>query len=316
MNTFNPHTILGLAIPTNEPTTCKEYFLDSLHYLKEVAPITTILFNFQKPWTQEEIDQATAHCKSLGFEVRYSFNEYNIEGKGKVPFNQIRNDACKLMPDAKFFALTDDDFKYRGPSNSMDRTAGQQYVETIDYLTRFKNCGLVLMGGTMFKKIPRYHIGPVDLENTFITGRGYVMRSMGEEGLTLPKDCLHLVGSDEEKVSAGFRLSKGLYPAKFGFSRTAHYEYHSKTVVSGENMYGWNADDILDENNSKYIREHYNPKFKGKGFYNVVKAETYFENGGIDVYNEDTIKEYTVNYKETNTQELIDAIIERCKSEN
>lgn len=303
---FNPHTILGIAIPTNEPETCKEYFLASLEYMKEVAPISTILFNFQRPWTSNQIYEAVNICENLGFEVRWSFNEYKIEGKGKVPFNKIRNDACKLMPEAKFFALTDDDFKYRGPSASMNKTAGQQYVDVIDYLTTFENCGLVLMSGTMVKKVPKYCIAPVDLTNTYLTGRGFVMRSMGEEGLTLPKDCLHLVGSDEERVSAGFRLVKGLYPAKMPFSRTAHYE---NKVQPGHEMYDWNNEEILNSNNAKYIRDNYNKNFKGKDTFNVVDPEKYFSAGGIDVYDKEVVEQYTRSYQDVSTEELVSKII-------
>lgn len=330
---FNPHTILGCALPTNEPKTAFDYILSSLEYFKEVAPITTFLFNFQAPWTDEDIKKAVDMCESYGFEVRYTYNSYTVEGRGLVPFNQIRHDACALMPEGKFFALTDDDFKYRWGTAKNNRSAGQQYVDTIHYLTTHEKCGLVLMGGSLFKKIPRHHIGPVDLQNTFITGHGYVMRSLGPDvALTLPVDALWCLGSDEEKVCAGARLSRGYYPAKFGNSRTLHYENHrgkDKTqklletmdeteletvndgkITGGAQVYGWNRVDILDSNNNKFIRDNYNPKFKGQGYYNVVDTELYFKNGGIDVYDKRVVEEYTTDYTDRDSEEQIKEIIE------
>ena len=151
---FDPHTILGLAVPTNEPDVAFNYLLNTLDPLKSVAPITTFLFNFQKPWDEESIQKAVDICESKGFAVRYAFNSYEIKAKGEVPFNKIRNDACKLMPEAKFLVLMDDDFSFQWRSNSVVKSAGEQYLDIIDYMVKYPKCGFVLLKGKLLLEDP------------------------------------------------------------------------------------------------------------------------------------------------------------------
>lgn len=322
INMKNLHTILGFSLPTNEPETAFEYILTSLENLKAVAPISTFLINFQKPWTEEQINKAVSLIESYGFEVRWSFNEYEIKGKGLVPFNRIRDDACKLMPEAFAYALTDDDMTYKGSSPKMKKNAGEQFLDSIHYLLHYEKCGMVLFGGSLYKKTPNYQLQPVDIINTYITGRGLIFRNLGDDCRTIPKECLDFVGSDEEKISAAYRLAKGYYPAKLRMARVHHYENHrakesknpkknDNKLTSGAEQYGWNDAKILDENNLGYIKEHYNPEFKGKDNYNVCSFENYTNAGGINVYDEEVVKKYNYNYENKTSEEVLNEIINK-----
>lgn len=311
---MNTHTILGMALPTNEPDTAFEYILKSLDHFKEVAPITTFLMNFQKPWSDGEIIKATEIIKSYGFEVRWSFNSYEVKGEGLVPFNKIRTDACKLMPEAKFYALTDDDMQFCGPSPNIFKSAGQQYLEAIHYLTMHDNCGLVLIGGTMFRKISKYSIGPVPLVSEYLTNRGFIARNIYPEGYSLPNDAYELVGSDEEKVTAADRLFRGWYPAKFGCGRIRHYENTGKKgkLESGSKAYNWNKVEILRENNFKFIKDHYKVDFSmNEGDYDVVDHDQYFANGGVNVYDKEVVKMLTTDYTNSSCRVLMSEIINK-----
>lgn len=314
------HTLLGFALPTNEPQTAFDYILTSLDNLRAVAPISTFLINFQKPWTKEEMEKAVEIIKSYGFAVRYTYNEYEIKGKGLVPFNRIRDDACKLMPEAFAYALTDDDMTYKGSSATMKKNAGEQFLDSIHYLLTHEKCGMVLFGGSLYRKSPNYVLQPCDIVNTYITGKGLIFRNLGDECRTIPKECLDFVGSDEEKVSAAYRLAKGYYPVKLRMARVHHYENHrskekkkkneDKLVTSGQDAYGWNTEEILNANNLGYIKKNFNPKYKGKDNYDVCSLENYFNGGGIDVYDEEIVKKYRKNYENMSKDEVISDIIQ------
>ena len=295
----NPHTILGLAVPTNEPDVAFNYLLATVHNLKAVAPIASFLFNFQKPWTEEQILKAVDICEENGFEVRYSINSYTVEGKGKVPFNAIRGDACRLMPEAKFFVLMDDDFSFLPRSATCYKSAGEQYVDCIKYLTEHPDCGILLLKNKVNAHlIPKYFIMPaVSLDNVYITDKGIILRNFDpENGWVVPHTAIDLLGSDEEKVACSWRLAHGLYPAIMNFTRTLHYENANKIsgdkVQSGEVMYQWNTKEILDANANRFIRENFYPAFKNRGWRptRLIDPAHYLSISGID-FTEDDIRE-------------------------
>lgn len=312
--------VLGIPLPTNEPDVAFDYFLDSIDEMLPIKDLCTILINFQPPWTEDLMNKFVNELTEKGFNVKYKFSKYQVEGKGLVPMCRIREETCQLDPDCLFYCLVDDDMRFRHPSPKMNANAGLQYLWTIDYLINNEDAGLVLFGGVMFRKVPKYHIGPVNLDSAYLTYRGMVFRSMGDKGLCVPNDAIDLVGSDEEKLIAGFRLNNGLYPSKFSNARVMHYEYHDKTsdggtknrtdtVASGTTTYEWDKQVILDKNVNKYIRENFNKEFGGKGHYNVVSNNKFInELNGIDVYNKEVVESRTTNYEGKSEEELVNSI--------
>lgn len=288
------HTTLGLAVPTNEPDVAFRYLLKDLHHLKALSKFATFLFNFQKPWTSEQIDEAINICKSQGFDVRYSFNSYEVKGKGLVPFNQIRGDACRLMPEARFFMLMDDDFSFLGASSSHHQDAGTQLLCVLHYLLTFEDCGFILLKNDYCYKeqIPRYVVSPTPtMDNRYITDKGIILRNFdANQGWVVPHDAIELLGSDEEKIACAWRLFNGMYPAAINHTRIRHYENSNSTTtdnppVSGEEMYQWNAKDILEANANRYIRENFYPDFINRGWRvtQLIDPEIYSKAGGHEL---------------------------------
>lgn len=303
------HDILTLTIPTNEPKTFMNYFLKSLPMMRDVAPVSTIACNFQEPWTEDEVRDAVVSMEELGFKVCYQHvGKYHVESKGLVPFNRIRHDTAMLNKNSVFFALTDDDFEYRGPSASINKTAGHQYLDSLMYLTMFRNCGFVLMGGTMFKAVPRNHIGPVKLDEWFITGRGFIFRNMAPDFYVYPNDALDLKGAGEEKLIAAARMNEGFFPAKMGFARTRHDEIRNRPdVVPGHEMYGWLKEEIVEQNLNKYINDHYHTGIRGVYSYNVVLPDVYFSKGGVDHKKE--FEMYDKDFTNSDPEKIVDFLI-------
>lgn len=305
------HEILGFVVPTNEPDVAFNYLLSSLDGLEDAAPISTFLFNFQKPWTDDQIKRAVELCESHGFAVRYTFNSYEIKGKGLVPFNQIRGDACKLMPEAKFFMLMDDDFSFRGRSGAISKSAGDQIVDIIHYMLSHPKCGVTLLKGNYYlKEVAKYEVAPaVSIDNRYITDKGIILKNFDpDNGLVVPIEALSLLGSDEEKVACAWRLFHGYYPAVINHARILHYENCNSTTVEnapvkGEAMYNWNTDEILDANTNKFIREHFYKDFKN-GAWRITKLvdhNQYLRAGGPDVTDKDFRSSATVNYQNRST---------------
>jgi len=288
-------SILGIVLPTNDPEVAFSNILTSIDALKEISELSTFLINFQKPWTKDQMADAVRIIEDHGFRVLYTFNEYEIAGKGLIPMNRIRNDSAMLLPGAMMYASVDDDMVFRYATPKTNKTAGQQYLDCIHYMLSNKECGVILMGGQLVKYPRKYVISPTSLTNSFLTNRGYILRAMNpKEGSYLPNDCLDLVGSDEDRVLAAYRLSKGYYPAKMGHSRTTHTGH---SVIPGSELYEWNTSEILDKNNNKFIRDNYNPNYSGSSYNtHVVDTDMYFKNGGIDVYDSEVVDEYSIDY--------------------
>ena len=305
------HEILGFVIPTNEPDVAFSYLLSSLDGLKDAAPISTFLFNFQKPWTYDQIRRAVKICESYGFAVRYTFNSYEIKGKGLVPFNQIRGDASKLMPEAKFFMLMDDDFSFRGRSSASSRSAGDQIVDIVHYMVSHPNCGITLLKGNYYlKEVNKYEVAPaVSIDNRYVTDKGIILKNFDpDNGLVVPNEALALLGSDEEKLACAWRLFHGYYPAVINHARILHYENCNSTMienapVTGETMYGWNTNEILEANTNKFIREHFYKDFKNRAWRitQLVDYEQYLQAGGFDITDANFRSLATVNYESRST---------------
>lgn len=301
---------LALVIPTNEPEVAFQLLLANLHNLSSASDYITLLFNFQRPWTNAQISAALALCEEANLNTEFTINEYEIKGKGLVPFNQIRFDACNLLPNAKYFMLVDDDFDFLGRTGSINKDAGEQLLDCIHYMDTFNDCGIILLKNrTYLKHVDKYVIAPApSLSNTYLTANGIILRNLNPaEGLILPNEAVSLLGSDEEKIACAWRMSKGYYPAIMNRARISHYENTVNTrseigvvdkPLTGEYMYDWNSKDILDNNANKFIRENFLPEFVNLGWKSqeIVHSTTYYASGGLDLSDSEEVALRTVNY--------------------
>ena len=312
------HNLLALVIPTNEPYVFANYFMPSLiENMTDIKDFCTIAINFQDPYTNDQVEEYVARIQDAGFKVNYVLNpKYPVEKKGYVPFNRIRNDAVKLVPDAQFYALTDDDFKYLGKSLKSP-SAGEQYLRVLHYMLTHPLCGLVSMSGSMYRFIPINHIGMMKtIDNEwYITGKGMIYRRMPDFPL-FSDDALDLKGAGEEKLLAAYRLYAGYYPAKMSNSRTQHEEIKSgkkdPNVVDSGVMYGWYEEQIFEENINKYLNEKFNSDIHSMASQRVVKYEDYLRNGGLDLdtHRGEMLKDYT-NYSKSDLISEIEYIINK-----
>jgi hypothetical protein len=289
---------LGLVIPTVHPERVfNRIFCDeSLEQLKVISKVGTILINFQPPYTEEEINSIIDKLTSYDIPVKYSYNQYNVEKKGFVQFNKIRNDASKLL-DCKFYVLVDDDFLFKGSVNGTP-SSSHQYIEAVHYMLTHNNCGMVMLRQrkkSLDDYVPNGWVYPISIVNRWQTDSGMMLKSMKYtgEGNLFPDDSLELYGAGEEKILAGWRFSKGLYPARINHCNVSN--------SPSENLYSWYRP--MHDTLTKYILDHYNQVIDDD-YTKVCSEELYLSNGGIK-YNEESINNLKFDYNNMTIDDMI-----------
>lgn len=284
------NNILGFALPTNSPRVMKEILLPSLENALALRDVCTWLINFQPPYTAKEISEVVSTFESYGFRVRHTYTEYDM-GKaysGYVPVIKMRNDAARLMPEAQIYALIDDDMAFKSGTEKCYKNGGEQYLDAVRYMLEFDKCGIVLFRNRRVS-VPIHLTRPVSITEPYYTGRGMFLRRL-DDCLVAPIDSEWVLGGDEENLVAGARLIQGYYPAEVHGTRVFHHEHRQKLKVEGNKVYHWINPEVLEDNSTAYIRQNYNPLFKGsKGIIgghddpHIVLYEDYLDAGGIGI---------------------------------
>ena len=86
---MNPNKLLTFVMPTNEPDVFEKFFMNGLDNFLEMRDYCTFAINFQKPWTDDHIDDVVSRIEEKGFNVVHSFNSYEFTPP-YVPINKIR----------------------------------------------------------------------------------------------------------------------------------------------------------------------------------------------------------------------------------
>lgn len=301
--------ILGMILPTCYPDRAFEKLFsdDSLKWMEPLKSISTFLINFQPSWTNDLISKLLTKLDERGFSYKYTYNKYEIPEKGHIPMNRIRNDCADLL-DCAMYVLIDDDFVFDGPYGRIKKNAGQQYVDAVHYMSTHDKCGIISMRFKPLSKpkdlpVPDNCIYPNPLESMYRTGYGLFTRSLKDISTTgkfMPTDSLDLVGGGEEKVLAGHVLSYGLYPARMSRCLVLN-------KVGGDST-GWDSKSIMESNNDKYIKDHFNPNYSGHHHYDIIDPAIYESRGGIP-FSESLYESLGYDYTDSDTNELINEII-------
>lgn len=247
---------LALLLPTNDPNTFKNTFIKSVRHLKSIADKLVFCLNFQNPFNKWSIHKYVAKLRKMGFEVRYTFNEYNIERKGLIPFNKIRYDCARLCPEADLFALCDDDFDFLKDSDLMIN-------EIIEKFENDKTLGVVqctslpkIFPFGYFKKEAKYH--------NYYTDSGFFFRNIHNEDkdiLVYPSDALECLGACEEFI-IGLTLAEHGYMTML---RSRSAIMHCREYVdNGESPYGWGGEEIVNGNKGvlTYVKSRFREVLK------------------------------------------------------
>ena len=242
---------LALLLPTNDKKAFDDIFIKSVENLKYIADKILFAINFQKPFTKTDIKKRVKKLIKMGFEVRYTFNEYVYDRQGMIPFNKIRYDCALLCPEVELYALCDDDFQFLADSDIMIQ-------DIIDKFNEHPKLGVIqCTHKPMF--IPRMYMKRDPNSHNFYTDSGFFFRNIHKEDsnvLVYPKNALNCVGACEEYI-IGLELAKHEYEV---YLRTySSILHHRRMTIGGDSPYHWGGQEILLSKNGvfTFVNENY-----------------------------------------------------------
>lgn len=288
---------IGIVVPTNNPKNMETKFVRSLEHISEIQDRTKILINFQPPYTQNIIDRVVSSIQEKGYDVDYVFDE---EYDKPIKIALIRERCALLDPNLNTYMIADDNFKFSPGTTKSPYSSGQRYLEALEYMEKFPNCGGVqcmgfLGGYTYGRKIrPAWNYW-------FGSRQGLILRNIKDElsgnvVLAPSEEFLELRGGLEELMYPYARMERGYFMSKQMNVPTVHIAKRmSKTTP--EDM---QHPDVFDNNIAKYIRDRYdqpNWKYNSKKSPKELKVR-YLENkGDPEVFKKEN--EYVVDFGES-----------------
>jgi len=254
---LNNEKKLVFLLPTCEPNTIKHLLLPSLKYIKNISNTISFAICFQPPYTDEEIQEILTAFKD--FDIKYFKKEYIFE-KPNTPLMKMRHDCSMLYPDAKYYALLDDDMEFE---EGIDKF----YLDAIHEMDKDKKLSVVT-----FSKRDLF------FENKFFTNAGIIYRGgkyYGFEGFVphlLPKECntlvpyegedlIELVGGHQDELCAMIRLARGEKSKSYINVPTRHRENRKQP---GYLEHGWLKAEDSENSVNAFIKKYFNPNYSIK----------------------------------------------------
>jgi len=279
---------VGIICPTYSPELFLGRLLPSIEYIKELTPIATWLINFNGPdWGPSSIYDALSVLDSSDFNYQWL---YTGEWSKPIKILKMREQCAKMKPDCDLYLFIDDDFRFVGRTEKYPFSSGQRYLHSIDYMTRFKKCGVIntksFLGGTPQK----LKIIPVK-DDMVATNQGLFLRNMKGCGFLLaPQTMREMRGGLEEQSMAFIRAEYGLFTSKQMNNPTVHIT--GKLSDWDDKIDDFHNIEVIDQNLAAWIRNRY-----GVGWdYQRKKMpeelwNLYILNGGIEL-TDDLIVDY------------------------
>jgi hypothetical protein len=236
---------LAITMISNRPETAHERWLASVHKLNKLRDKvdTSFSFVFEAPFTQ---------ALALPFQ---KLGRVTLKPKSKAPIYNWwpnRNQACANAPDAEYWLMTDDDFRFGGPT-PLGYESWRRYYDAIKYLDANPSCGgvccLPFLGGSASgSKIMVAH------RELFALSRGLLLRNVGNFLYSL--NVFNLPGALDEPAACFSRIELGYYFARTFNTPTVLPPTHK--VQPGNTHPAYNSDTINTVGIGSVIRKRYN----------------------------------------------------------
>jgi len=304
------YNIISTITPTCNIDAFNNLLKPSLHYLTRLRDILTFCFIFQPPWTEETAKEAVKFVEDLGFDVRYTFKEYD-RSRG-IQLNLMREECAMLNPEAPVYFLIDDDF----------RIESERYAEDIlratHYMLDNERCGFVQLGGAVFWD--RNTIGFAGLKQFYVLLKGLFYKNLklvnpNSNTVFEPEESLCLTGGDNERIGAAERIYHGFYPAIMGREIDVTHvmsPLDENKKIACEYILDWRRPSVLKKGNTKLIREKYLPTYvKRQGKQIICDIQHYIDHNGL---NDIELKYKKYNYKNVDFNRVMDDLITRYEN--
>lgn len=283
---------VGIICPTYNVDLFFNKLIPSVEHIKELNTCSTWLINFNgKGWTEKKSIEAANKIRDFGFNVRYTRT-----GVWRKPINIIlmREHSAQLHTGCDIYLFIDDDFVFVKKTDKYPFSSGQRYLHTIDYMTKFQDCGVVNTKSFLGGVPQKLRIVPTR-DDMYATNRGLFLRNMAPHGFLLaPKHTHNLVGGLEETMMTFERIALGYFCARQMNNPTIH-------ITGKLSDYDNQPDDfhnieLINKNIGGYLRERWGDwewLYEEKKFPPSLWSEHRF-NGGKDIAYQDP--NYTIDY--------------------
>lgn len=287
---------LGIIMPSNNPSGAINNLAPSLKHISKLSPFSTWSVVFQPPWKEMKIIEFLSLLRGNGFRYEYQVDK---EAPSKpVNIMRLRDRCCQMVPASNVFLFIDDDFIFSGGTKKFHYTSGDRYLQSVDYMLRFPECGVVNTKGFLGGHQHGLKIKP-SFGDMYATNRGLFLRNMRKHGhLLVPSFMTNIRGGLEETACVFTRIASGYFAAKQMNNPTIHFpgklsDYNNKP----DDFHNW---DVINRSFASVIRSawddqdwHYEKKKLP-----AKLIEDYKNNGGPDVKN--NIEQYAIDYGDSN----------------
>lgn len=206
-----------------------------------------LFFIFQYPWKIESIRKVKRDVENGGFKFN-SITEHPL----KVPsMTHLRNLGITYSSNSDYFFFADDNLVFTAGTKQYPQSSGRRYLQAIDYLKNYPNCGFVMCEGSLGGSVQKLEISSTKV-GLFATTRGLILRNIGAKKIFRSTD--NLIGGLEESIACYHIIEEGFYPAK-QFNNPTLHRHTSKPGKKG--CIGIHDQAIWSRNCEKYIRERY-----------------------------------------------------------
>lgn len=254
---------LGIIVTTAYPNIMRDMFMKTIDNISHIKNRSVLLINFlDKAYTKGQVKEVKKILKSKGWKVRCTTHRTDPGMSPKLIW--LRESACQLFPDAKYYLITDDDMKFGSGTLKYNIPAGQRYLECLDYIGRFENCCGVMCKGFLGGYIQQLKIKPT-WHCVYSIDKGMFLRNgMPILGYHIsPPETWKLYGGYAEKPSSFGWISKGYWFAKQMNVPIIHRPEKKTYKKSKRSMHSLK---VVTDNVGKYLEKVYKIPFSSLDF--------------------------------------------------
>ena len=249
---------LGIVTPSHRPATLFNRLFPTLKgfaaLMKENAGVEVrLLLNVQGDLTPS---RAKEGWEAMCVRVPMMIKESALRAPALI--NQLWGDAAALWPQADVYLLLDDDHSLSSTGTPRyPISSWRRYAQCLEYLDRYRDCGVLMCEGTLGGTPAGYNIGPSPV-GLIAVARGLFLRNLKRKWLSSPLFSeyeMSLPGCYGESIDAYSIMDQGFYFAK-------QFNNPTRILPIGKISREAPADDIhnydlIQANGERYIRETY-----------------------------------------------------------
>lgn len=219
--------VCNIEMPTCEKVALKRDLFAKIDYLKPLAEYSTFCINFQKDYTESDMQQICHRLRCIGFDVKSVYHDYE-----NPYWNLFREDTHKLNPDCKVILTLDDD------TILVNEDIAKDYLMAIYKILEDEEVGVVGIETANYhrsKNKNRNTIFPADMTHQFTTDVGMFVKNIPEWNGIVKEDIQKKIGCHHDNLISFERLKHG-YKGYFINTDNAQLDFTKEDSIT---RYDW-----------------------------------------------------------------------------